>query len=323
MTGFQTSVNVQPVPAYPGDIASTNPLFSYQAGPFGLVAGPAGVTVGNFAWVTAQTMDADSAPATVNSFGAGPVSGFVSRHWQAVSTVWPFENPTMIPPGLAMGLHTGGDFWVKNNGSGQAILGMKAYASLVDGSVTFAYTGAPTTASATLSTIATGTAATFTGKITGNVLTASAVTNTIYPGARVTGGTVATGTWIVAQLSGTPGGAGTYAVSIGEQSVASASLTATPLVLDTTGGTVTGNIVLGSMVVSGGTATGTIVGEAVTVLNAPATGKYILAMAPGQTSFGTATSGTVVLQSNVETKWYARSSGLQNEVVKISDQALG
>jgi hypothetical protein len=322
MAGFQTAVNVQPTVAYPGDLASTNQLFSYPIGPFGLVAGAAGVTVGNFAWVSYAAVDADGAPAIVNSFGSGPVSGFVSRHWQGVSTVWPFEFATTIPAGMAMALHVGGDFWVKNSGSGQALPGMKAYASLVDGSVTFAATGAATTASATLSTIAAGTAATFTGSITGNVLTAASVTNTIYRGAKVTGGTVATGTVITDQLTGTPGGAGTYAVNIAEQSVASASLTATPYVLDTTGGVVTGTIGLGSVVTSSGTQTGTVNGEFVTVLNAPSAGKYILGPAPGTTQ-GTAASGTVVLASNVETKWYAYSSGLQNEVVRIYDYPRG
>ncbi len=323
MVGFQNVVTVQPVPFYPGDIVTTNPVVSYDAGPFGLVAGTAGVTVGNFAWVSYQGVDSDGAAATVNSFGSGPVSGIVTRHWNALSTAWPFENSMTILPGTAMSLQTQCDVAVKNSGTGQALPGMKAYAKLTDGSVTFAPTGSPTTASATLSVIAAGTAATFTGTIVGNVLTASAVTNTIYPGARVTGGTVATGTAIVIQLSGTPGGAGTYAVNIGEQNVASASLTATPMVLDTTGGTVTGTITVGSMVVSSGTATGTVVGESVTVLNAPATGKHILAMAPGATAFGTAASGTVVLQSNVETKWFATSSGLAGETVKISSWPLG
>jgi hypothetical protein len=67
-----------------------------------------------------------------------------------------------------------------------------------------------------------------------------------------------------------------------------------------------------------GTPTGTVVGAGVTVLNTPATGKYIVS-----TGGATVTSGTIVLASNVETKWYARSSGLPGEVVKMSSTPLG
>lgn len=56
--------------------------------------------------------------------------------------------------------------------------------------------------------------ATFTANSTGTTtLTASAVTGTISPGDLLTGSGIAGGTTIVAQLSGTPGGAGTYQTS--------------------------------------------------------------------------------------------------------------
>lgn len=71
--------------------------------------------------------------------------------------------------------------------------------------------------------------ATFTGSISNGVLTTiGAVENTINPGAVLSGDTVATGTVIISQLTGSvTGGAGTYAVSPSNQSVASAPLTAT------------------------------------------------------------------------------------------------
>ena len=245
------------------------------------------------------------------------MNGFVGRAQQGLITTYLSDAGVTIPAGFMATAFSAGGFWAKNTGAGIARPGMKAYANFIDGQVTFAAAGAPTTASATLSVISAGTAATFTGSIAGNVLTASAVTNTIFPGAVLSGGTVASNTVITGQLSGTSGGAGTYSVNIGEQTVASASLTATPSVLDTTGGTVTGSIVVGSVLQSaGGTVTGTVVGMAATALYA--TGKYVMAPA-GFGAVGSVTSGTIVLASNVETSWYARSSGLANEIVKISN----
>jgi hypothetical protein len=64
-----------------------------------------------------------------------------------------------------------------------------------------------------------------TGSITLTTLTVSAVASgTIYPSMQFTGTGVTAGTRIVAQLTGTPGGAGTYTVNI-SQTVASTTLT--------------------------------------------------------------------------------------------------
>ena len=315
--GIQTQVNGVQAPGVAGGFASSNPRFRTLSGPGGLVAGAAGVTIGFFAWLSVQSIDPDNAAQIVNSFGSGIPDGFVGlADSPAVITTYLADASMVINAGFPVPLYSSGEFWAVNNGAGQALVGQKAYASYVSGAVTFAAAGSPTTASATASPIAAGTAATFTGSITGNVLTTiGAVTNTIYPGAVVTGTGVASGTAIVKQLSGTTGGAGTYAVNIPEQAVVSASLTATPYVLDTTGGTVTGTVVQGSTIQStSGTVTGTVVGAAVTVLNGIAAGKHVVA-----TGGGTSLSGTVVLASNVETKWYARSSGGAGELIKISE----
>ena len=321
--GFQTQVYSNLAPGVAGAFCDANPRYTVDAGPGGLVAGAGGVTIGNFAWANDEFVDGDGAASIVQSFGSGPVTGFVGREQQGLNSTYLSDAGLSILQGFPVTLFSGGGFWALNSGASQALPGMKAYANFLTGAVSFAVTGSPTTASATSSSIASGTAATCTGTIVGNVLTTSgSVTNTIYPGAVVTGTGVASGTTIVQQLTGTTGGAGTYAVSIPEQSVASTSLTITPYVLDTTGGTVTGTIVVGSVLQSaGGTATGTVVGMSAAAVYA--SGKYVMAPAPGQTSAGTVTSGTIVLASNVETKWYARTSGLAGEIVKISDKALG
>ena len=316
---FQNQVAVQPAPAVAGDFASANPRFAYPAGPGGLVSGSAGVTIGAFAWVSAAAIDQDNAPTIVNSFGAGPVSGFVHREQQGLITTFLADNGMTIQPGYNMGLMTGGDFWVKNSGSTQALVGQKAYASFVNGSVNFAATGAPTTTTQTSATIATGTAATFSGSISGNVLTITGtVTNTLYIGALLSGTGVATGTQIISQLTGTAGAAGTYAVNIGEQTVAATTITATPYLAAGTGGS---GIVVGSTITATSTgATGVVVGAQVTAIITAGTSVVVAMPYPGT---GTNTTATLTFEQNVETKWIAMSSGNAGELIKIASNPLG
>ena len=86
--GIQSSVTVQPAPAIAGDFASANPRYTVDAGPGGLIAGPSGVTIGLFAWASFQYNDADGAPAALNNYGAGPVTGFVGRSEQGLITTY-------------------------------------------------------------------------------------------------------------------------------------------------------------------------------------------------------------------------------------------
>lgn len=310
--GIQSSVTTQPAVGVVGDFASANPRFSQLAGPGAIVAGPSGLLIGRFAWLSYSQIDGDGAPAAANNFGTGPVAGFVGRAQQGLITTYLTAAGMLIPGGFQATLFSGGDFWALNGGASAAQVGMKAYAAFADGSVTFAAAGAPTTGQATTSAIAAGTAATGTGTIANNVLTIAGVTNTIFAGALVTGTGVATGTTVVTQLSGTPGGAGTYAVDIPSQSVTSTALTLTPYVLDTTTGTVTGTIAVGGVIVSAGTPTGVVVGKS--VASAYATGKWVIA-----SKGGVSASGTVVIASNVETTWHAASFGANGEIVKISN----
>lgn len=319
-SGFQTAVNTVPAPGVAGDFCDANPRYATLAGPGALVAGALGLTVGLAAWLSYSQVDGDNAPAVANNFGSGPIAGIVPRLQQGLITQYLQSASMFIPAGFGVSLVSAAGMWLKNDGAAQALPGMKAYAKFVDGTFRFGATGAPTTASATLSTIAAGTAATGTGTIDGNLMTVSGVSNTIYEGAVVSGTGVTSNTTVVAQvlplISGEAlGGAGRYTVDIPEQAVASTALTITPYVLDTTGGSVTGSIVDGSVIQSaGGAVTGTVVGYPVTVLNAPTAGKYIVA-----TRGGLAASGTIVLASDVETSWYARSAGLAGELVKASN----
>ena len=172
--GYQTQVFNQPAQGIQGDRASQNPIATFDAGPGGLVAGPAGVTVGAFAWVVPPT-DPNGTGLVANSFGAGNVAGFVYNDLQALNTVFLSDAGVVIPAGLPVALANQGDFWVINNGATEAVIGQKAYATLSSGLASFAATGSPsTTSTATGSTIA---ASTFsvTGSIAGDVLTVTAV----------------------------------------------------------------------------------------------------------------------------------------------------
>lgn len=312
--GMQTQVGAQYAPAVEGDFCDLNPRFTVDAGPGGLVCGANGVTVGRFAWATMQAIDPDNAPAIVNNFGVGAVTGFVHREQQGLNTTYLLDASMIVPVGFPITLFSGGGFWVKNAGTTQALLGQKAYAKFTDGSISFAATGSPLTASGTASSVA---AETFsvTGSIAGNVMTVTAVgSGTIVPGATISGTNVVSGTQVVTQLSGTAGGVGTYAVNIAEQAVASTTISGT-YGLMTVGGTVTGTFEVGA------TISGTNV----------ATGTQIIALGTGTGGAGTyvvnnntvVSSTTITATTNVETKWVAMSSGLAGELVKISDHVLG
>jgi hypothetical protein len=311
--GFQTQVGVVPAPAVEGDFASTNPRFTVDAGPGALVAGASGVRVGWFAWASSQVLDPDGSPAIANNFGSGPVTGFVGRAQQGLITTYLADASMTIPTGFMVTLFSGGDFWVKNNGTTQAALGQKAYANLGNGQVSFAATAAPSTASITGSIAAL--TSSFTGSIAGNVLNVSALSSgTLTIGAAVAGSGVAAGTTIVSQLSGTIGGVGTYALNIGEQTVASEGMTTTYGVL-TVSAVASGTVGVGGLLTGSGVAANTSITGLGT--GAGGTGTYYL------NNTQTVGSEALTLTTNVETKWIAMSAGLPGELVKISSHPLG
>lgn len=311
--GFQTQVNVQPAPAVEGDFCSTNPRFTFDAGPGGLVTGASGVRVGYFAWATAP-LDPNSGPSIANNFGSGPVTGFVHREQQGLITTFLADAAMTVPQGFPITLFTGGDFWVKNNGTTQAVLGQKAFANYANGQVSFAASGSINTGQVTGS-IGAATSQ-FVASISGDIMTVTSVTSgTIVAGGAISGGTgVVANTVIVSQLSGTVGGAGTYLVNIGEQNVQSALLTESYGILNVTAVT-SGAVGVGDLLTGSGVSTNTFVTQLGT--GSGGTGTYYV------NNSQTVGSITITVGLNVETKWYAMSGGLPGELVKISDHPLG
>lgn len=311
--GFQSQVNVQPAPGVVGDFCDANPRYSVDAGPGGLVAGLNGVVIGRFAWATYAAVDDDGAPAIVDNTGSGPVTGFVHREQQGLIVDYLAPAGMKTQRGFGVTLYSGGGFWAKNEGSDQALSGMKAYARYADGSIFFGAPNAPSTAVVT-GAVAASTAS-VTGSIADNILTVTAVgSGVLVPGGTLSGTGVASGTKIVTQLSGTPGGVGEYAVNIPEQDVDSTTISETY-------GTLTVSGVSSGVLGVGDTLSGAdvVAGTSITALltGVGGTGTYVV---DNNTVVG---STTITAGTAVETKWFARSSGLPGEIVKISDKPLG
>lgn len=310
MGDFPSQVNVAQAPAVPGDFASKNPRESYLAGPGGLVAGAAGVTVGRFAWAIAP-LDGDGAPATVSNTGFGLPSGFVHREQQALITAYLAASGNLIQAGFAMTLMVGGDFWVKNDGTTEAQYGQKAFASVADGKVSFAAAGAaPGGGSGATASIAAATWSATLSTITGNILDTSGgvVTGSIYPGSTISSNGVGK---IVSQISGTLLGAGKYLLDTGSQTQASATIGGTYGLMSN--GTVTGVFAVGQILSGSG------------VVTAPPTVVLALVTGAGATGGTTAVSNNTVVSSTtivgsnaIETKYYARNSAIPGDLVKIS-----
>lgn len=320
--GIQTQVNAQQAVAVAGDWASGNPRAFVDAGQGALVAGPAGVFVGRFAWWSATQIDNDGAPAVVNSFGPGVPTGFVHRQQQGLIVGYLDDSSMLIRQGFEMALCSSGDVWVVNNGLTQALVGQKAYATLANGQVSFAATGSATAgATSTASTVA-ATTSSSTGSISGNILTLTAVgSGTIYPGTTISGTNVASGTKIVSQVlpligSEALNGVGRYVVSIPEQTVASTTISGT----------------YGLLTIGGTVVNGFAVNQALAATGAVVAGTTITALGTGTGGAGTyiVDNNTVVssqainvLAVNVETKWVAMSAGLPGELVKMSTWLVG
>lgn len=313
MGDFPNQVNVQPSPAVAGDFCDTNPRSTVDAGPGGLVAGPAGVTIGRFAWFLNTQFDINDTPQQVANTGSGAPAGFVHRAQQGLITAYLQASGMLIPAGFPVTLFSSGGFWAKNDGTTEALLGQYAYANFADGRVSFAAAGSPNTGTVTGS-IGPQTVS-FSGSISGNVLTAGAVVGTIVPGAILTGGSgMVVNTQVVSQLTGTPGGAGTYTVNIPEQTVNTAALTGTYGLL-TVASVGSGTLGVGDSI----TGSGVTAGTAITGLGTGTGGVGTYYVSPSQTVGST----SITFNLNWQTKFVAMSGGQPGELVKISSHILG
>ena len=312
MSGFQTQVNTNMAVAVEGDFASANPFFSSDAGPGAFVAGLLGVTVARFVWRDGAN------PNAVNNYGGGAPLGFIHREQQGLITTYLQRSGMVIPVGFGVTVMNGGDYWVRNAGSGAVTPGMKAFADLSNGAASFAAAGSsPSVGGSATGTIAAGTGS-FTGSITDDVLTITVVGSGVAVIGGVLSGTgVATSTAITGQLSGTTGGVGTYRVSIGSQAATSTTISETYGTFTAVSALV-GNFEVGD-VLSGAGGGGVTAGTTITQLGTGTggLGTYIV----GTTQ--TVTSTTISATGNIETKWIAMSAGGPGELIKMSDHPNG
>lgn len=298
--GFQKQVNLTPAPAVAGDFASSNPRATVLAGPGGLVAGALGVTVGKFAWV-------DDDGSTVKSFGTATKApqGFVHREQQALIQVYLAESSMNIPQGFPVVLHNEGDFWAKLGGANAATIGAAIYADYSNGDVCAVAAPAGASVTATLG-------ATFTATGTGTSLVVTSVTGLISIGETLGTTTgITAGTTIVAQVSGTPGGAGTYTTSAAT-TIAAATATSFGNRLNVTavgsGVLEVGDPVSGTSIPSGAVVASQVSGTAGDV------GIYTL----DTRATAYAASTTVTAVGGVLTAFKAQSAAAVGELVKIS-----
>ena len=317
--GFQTQINVQPAPAVWGDFCDTNPRFTVPAGAGALVAGPAGLTIGRFCW-TYPPVDPDGTYAIAENNGPGllpgsEVTGFVHREQQGLITLYLADSSMVVAAGFGVTVYNGGDFWTKNEGTSEALIGQACYASFANGAALFAAPGS-NPLSATVTGSIGAESASFLGSISGDVLTVTQVhSGTLVVGAQLSGGTgMLAGTQIVSQLTGAAGGAGTYLLNYAEQTVAQALLTATYGLLTVTA-VAAGALVVGAILTGSGIAAGT----QITALGTGAgnVGTYFL------NNTQTIAGESITAQLAVQTKWTAMSTGLPGELVKISSHNLG
>jgi hypothetical protein len=310
--GWQTQVAVQPAAFIPGSRVSQNPLFSYDAGPGGLVSG-ASLFVGRFAWVT-PPLDPNGGPTIANSFGNGPPNGFLMLNQQALNTTFLSNAGMQVQPGAQTALQIAGDFAVQNDGTTEAEAGQKAFAFVASGKAAFAATGTVFGgASATASTIAPATFS-VTGSITGNIMTVTVVgSGTVVNGASISGTSIPTAPapQIVTQLTGTPGGVGTYSLNVGEITAASETISGTYGLF--TIGTATGTFAVGDVLTGG-----TIAASPLTVITQNLTGTGGTGGTMAVNNNANIISATITASLAVETAFYARSTGLPGEAVKIS-----
>lgn len=138
-TGFQNVVNAKAAPAVEGDFASTNPRSSVLAVEGNLVAGPAGVAVGKFAFVNPANQ------AVSNVYASGYQIGFLGRNQQGLITAFLADATQVVPPGFMLTLFDEGEFWARfGNGAtaGQEVYADEETGSAQSGSGTTSVTGA-------------------------------------------------------------------------------------------------------------------------------------------------------------------------------------
>lgn len=202
--GFQTRVNQQPAPAAAGDFAGNNPRTSVTAPPGGYTVAPnfpavfggpllEALLVGRFAWANYTT------GLMANYFQPGCLVGFVHRELQTIITEFLGEKRVGVQAGFPVTSHSQGDFWA-DLAPGPDAAGLVIYADPVTGAASADVTGQGVKITGFTATVVAAT----------GIITLIGAPTTAAPGQIVAGVNLPPGTFIVSQLTGTTGQAGTY-----------------------------------------------------------------------------------------------------------------
>jgi hypothetical protein len=295
--GFPRQVNVQAAPAVLGDFCDSNPRATVNAGQGALVVGADGVSVGMFAWID------PSDGRSVHNHGAGAPDGFVHRDQQAIITEYLAEQTLVMYPGSPITLFSAGGFWARNDGATSSAKGQAAFVNNSTGQVQFGanWTGASVTAAIAKDVV--------TGSIAGTTLTVTAVTTgQLNVGEVISGTNVVTGTQILSQLTGTPGGVGTYEVDT-PQTVASTTITGSYSLMTVTA-VASGALGVGDALSGAGVTAGTAIVALGT--GTGAAGTYVVSNSQ------TVASGTITVSAGTQTNFNAASAGAPGELVKMT-----
>jgi hypothetical protein len=205
---------------------------------------------------------------------------------------------------------------MKNDSSTEALPGQKIFASQTTGQASqLAAAGTQPSGGASVTGSIAASTASVTGSIANDILTVTVVgSGAIVVGGTLSGSGVATGTMVTAQLTGTPGGIGTYLVSIPEQTVASTTISETYGTL-TVSAVGSGALSVGDVISGSGVTAGTYITALGT--GAGGTGTYIV------TPNTVVSSTTITANATVETDWYVGSFAAPGELMKLTHRALG
>lgn len=213
--GFQRVVNRELAPAVAGDFASNNPRSSLvpPVDSGFVTAASQAVTVGYFAWGATTGLVYSS----LAGAGSDPVLGFVARQPNIPSvliTDFLGESRMTLNAGLPATLQSAGDYWASLAGAapGDTVYALRTTGAptLDDDSAQNPDTGFVVVSSARANAV-TNSATTI--AVNTGIMTVAAMAGgspDIEVGDRVTGTGVPAETYITRQISGTPGGAGTY-----------------------------------------------------------------------------------------------------------------
>lgn len=283
---FQRTVNNQPAPGEAGDFYGANPRAVVLAGPEQFVSPEEGLFVGQFAWADTDT------GAVSQTYQPGYQIGFLHRENNAIIVEFLGEATMKVLKGLPITLFSQGDFWAKF--AGGATPGETVYADPSTGAALAGPASGLNSAVVTASAGFTGTAAMgsgFTIAITANVATITLIGAGQYlsAGDIVTSANIA-GLAIGAQLTGTPGGNGTY--TFVHADVAAEAATATSNVLNVSavvrGALQVGSVVTGGTMAANSTVTAFIAGTG-------GVGQYTISGAAQTVASGTKNANTDVL----------------------------